>query len=94
MELSARNQLKGEVGRVKSGTITCQIRAARYRVVQLHRDLTGRVRRPAAHRALGRNYDGLVCAYRPHTTPALLRAKARRGRAALLPVATSNGDML
>src|SRR2546423_14492939 len=38
---------------------------------------TGRVRRPVAHRALGRNYDGLVCAYRPHTTPALLRAKAR-----------------
>src|SRR5712691_9845446 len=42
-----------------------------------YRNLTGRVRRPAAHRALGRITMGLVCAYRPHTTPALLRAKAR-----------------
>ena len=35
------------------------------------------MRRPAAHRALGRNGDGLVRAYRPRTTPALSRAKAR-----------------
>jgi len=37
----------------------------------------GRGRRPAAHRALGRNNDGLVSAYRPHPPPALSRAKAR-----------------
>jgi hypothetical protein len=39
--------------------------------------VTGRVRRRAAHCALGRKDDGLVGAYRPHTTPALIRAKAR-----------------
>src|SRR5207302_9343112 len=48
------------------------------------RELTGRWRRPAAHRALGQNHDGLVCAYRPHTTPALLRAKARRPEGRLI----------
>src|SRR5437879_13223140 len=32
-------------------------------------------RRPAAHRALGRNHDGLVCAYRPHPSPALYARK-------------------
>ena len=45
----------------------------------LHGDMTAPVRRPAAHRALGRNNDGLVCAYRPHTAP------ARRGRKAGSP---------
>src|SRR2546422_2435118 len=57
---------------------------------QLHGNLTGRVRRPAAHRALGRNHDGLVCAYRPHSTPALLRAKARLG---LRPRCSAKGLM-
>src|SRR5256886_15913710 len=46
--------------------------AGRRPATRLHRNKTGRVRRRAAHRALGRNDDGLVCAYRPHTTPALL----------------------
>jgi uncharacterized protein (DUF488 family) len=33
------------------------------------------MRRPAGHCALGRNHDGLVCAYSPHTTPALIARK-------------------
>src|ERR1700738_2569171 len=147
MELSARNQLKGEIVRVKSGTIMAEVevkiepgnvvaaitdgslkrlglkagdrvtviikatevligrerepgmrferrRAARYRVVRLHSDITAPMRRPAAHHALGQNSIALVCVYRPHTAPALARESARRPLGRRAPVATSNGDMV